>query len=174
MFAVTIDCVDESEKMLKEFVDIQKEICDGLKLHYRLLDMPTRELGAPAYRKFDIEAWMPGRDIYGEISSASNCTDYQSRRLRTKYKTQEGKTGFVHTINGTACATSRLLIAFMEQHQQKNKLVLIPDALKPYFNNWPALYPSRSQIKMRTITPRMFGKGEDVEKKEKKGKTLMV
>ncbi|VDK25718.1 unnamed protein product [Anisakis simplex] len=79
MYAVCDD--KQSDGILDEFVNLQCEIFESLGLHCRLLDMPTEELGAPAARKFDVEAWMPGRKVFGEVSSASNCTDFQSRRL---------------------------------------------------------------------------------------------
>lgn len=79
--------------------------------------MPSEELGASAARKFDIEAWMPGRKLYGEVSSASNCTDFQSRRLGIKYKTADGTTKYAHTCNGTALASTRALISVLETFQ---------------------------------------------------------
>ncbi|CDW56374.1 Seryl-tRNA synthetase [Trichuris trichiura] len=120
MFACTAcETGKESDQIHREILEIQKQLFGRLELHFRVLDMPSEELGAPAYRKFDIEAWMPGRNVYGEISSASNCTDFQSRRLLTKYQSNNGRVKFVHTVNGTACAITRTLIALMEQHQTK-------------------------------------------------------
>ena len=94
--------------------------------------MPTEELGAAAYRKYDIECWMPFRRGYGEISSASNCTDFQSRRLNIRYQVEAGKNQFVHTLNATACAVPRLLLALMETYQQRDGSVLVPDPLVPF------------------------------------------
>ncbi|KHJ43081.1 putative serine--tRNA ligase [Trichuris suis] len=120
MFACTAcETGKESDEAHREILEIQKQLFGRLELHFRVLDMPSEELGAPAYRKFDIEAWMPGRNVYGEISSASNCTDFQSRRLLTKYQSENGGIKFVHTINGTACAITRTLIALLEQRQTK-------------------------------------------------------
>jgi seryl-tRNA synthetase len=79
--------------------------------------MPSEELGASASKKFDIEAWMPGRGLFGEISSASNCTDYQSQRLDIRYKDEDGQLEFAHTCNGTVLASTRALIALLETHQ---------------------------------------------------------
>uniref|UniRef100_A0A8D0CA21 serine--tRNA ligase n=1 Tax=Salvator merianae TaxID=96440 RepID=A0A8D0CA21_SALMN len=121
----------ESEALLGEFLALQKEIFSELGLHYRVLDMPTQELGLPAYRKFDIEAWMPGYDRYGEISSTSNCTDYQSRRLNIMYYNQEGQLSYAHTVNGTACAVPRMLIAIIEANQCKDGSVRVPEVLQP-------------------------------------------
>ncbi|XP_043919460.1 serine--tRNA ligase, mitochondrial [Protopterus annectens] len=120
MFGLTADETGkESDELLMEFLSIQKEIFSELGLHYVVLDMPTQELGLPAYRKFDIEAWMPGRNKYGEISSTSNCTDYQSRRLNIMYYNASGELKYAHTINGTACAIPRTLIAILESNQLK-------------------------------------------------------
>uniref|UniRef100_A0A0N5AVF8 serine--tRNA ligase n=1 Tax=Syphacia muris TaxID=451379 RepID=A0A0N5AVF8_9BILA len=121
----------DSDRILQEIVDIQCLIFGSLGLHCRLLDMPSMELGASASRKFDVEAWMPGRRVYGEVSSASNCTDYQSRRLGIKYKDESGNRKFVHTCNGTAIATSRALIALIETLQKVVfKLIVINDKRK--------------------------------------------
>lgn len=84
---------------------------------FRLLDMPKEELGASAFQKFDIEAWMPGRKLFGEVSSASNCTDYQSQRLSIKFRDDDGQLKFSHTCNGTILASTRALIALLETHQ---------------------------------------------------------
>uniref|UniRef100_G3TZD8 serine--tRNA ligase n=1 Tax=Loxodonta africana TaxID=9785 RepID=G3TZD8_LOXAF len=96
------------------------------------MDMPTQELGLPAYRKFDVEAWMPGRGRFGEVTSASNCTDFQSRRLHIMFQTEAGELQFAHTVNATACAVPRLLIALLESYQQKDGSVLVPPVLQPY------------------------------------------
>ncbi|XP_062494374.1 serine--tRNA ligase, mitochondrial isoform X2 [Pezoporus occidentalis] len=132
MFGVTaVESGAESGALLAEFLAMQKEIFSELGLHYRVLDMPTEELGLPAYRKFDIEAWMPGRGKYGEISSASNCTDYQSRRLNIMYSDGAGQLRHAHTVNGTACAVSRMLIALLECNQLPDGRVRVPPALQP-------------------------------------------
>uniref|UniRef100_A0A8C4I1L2 serine--tRNA ligase n=1 Tax=Dicentrarchus labrax TaxID=13489 RepID=A0A8C4I1L2_DICLA len=103
----------------------------GVEIH-TLLDMPTQELGSPAHRKYDIEAWMPGRNSYGEISSGSNCTDYQSRRLNIVYEREDGSLQYAHTVNATACAIPRTIIAILETHQTKEGTVRVPKALQPY------------------------------------------
>ncbi|KAL9885974.1 seryl-tRNA synthetase, mitochondrial isoform 1-T1 [Glossina fuscipes fuscipes] len=123
----------ESHDMLEHFKDIEIDIFKNLNLHLRLLDMPPTELGASAYEKYDLEAWMPGRQMWGEISSCSNCTDYQAKRLNIKYITNEGQNKWANTINGTATAIPRLLIALLESNQ-KGKYVLVPDVLKDYLN----------------------------------------
>ncbi|KAH8020484.1 hypothetical protein HPB51_002433 [Rhipicephalus microplus] len=126
----------QSAVLRKEFVEIQEEICRDLKLHVQLLDMPPIDLGLPAYRKLDMEAWMPGCRKYGEISSASDCTDYQSRRLGiTCRQAPGGPPSYVFTTNGTALAVPRMLIAIVENYQQKDHSVVIPDVLRKYMDD---------------------------------------
>ncbi|XP_013412289.1 serine--tRNA ligase, mitochondrial [Lingula anatina] len=141
MFGVTADETGtESEELLKEFIELQEDLYDGLGLHFRILDMPTEELGAPAYRKYDMEAWMPEKQFWGEISSSSNCTDYQSRRLHIKYRARDGSEKFVHTVNGTACAVPRLIMAIVENSQNEDGTISIPQALQKY------MFPKGKQI----------------------------
>ncbi|KAL3992269.1 guanine nucleotide exchange factor VAV [Sarotherodon galilaeus] len=135
MFGVTADETgEESSQLLQEFVSLQKEMFSALELHYRVLDMPTEELGPPAHRKYDIEAWMPGRNSYGEVSSASNCTDYQSRRLNILYEREDGSLQYAHTVNATACAIPRTVIAILETHQTKEGTIRVPRVLQPYLS----------------------------------------
>jgi seryl-tRNA synthetase len=130
MFAFTLP--EESDAMLDDLRDIECRIFDSLGVPYRVVDTATGDLGGPAYRKFDLEAWMPGRGEYGEITSTSNCTDYQARRLNIRYKVKGEKgTRFVHTLNGTAVALSRAAIVVLENHQQADGSVLIPEVLRP-------------------------------------------
>ena len=96
---------------------------------YRVIDICTGDLGAPAYRKYDLEAWMPGRGHWGEITSTSNCTDYQARRLNIRFKDSDGKNQFVHMLNGTAIAVSRTLIALIENGQQADGSITLPKCL---------------------------------------------
>lgn len=132
MFAFTLP--EQSEDMHNYLRDLECEIFDGLGIPYRVLDIATGDLGGPAYRKFDLEAWMPGRGAsgeYGEVTSTSNCTDYQSRRLDIRYKVKGEKgTQFVHTLNGTAIAVSRALIAILENYQQADGSIAVPEALR--------------------------------------------
>jgi len=122
-----------SEGIHQELMDLQIQLFSELGLHFRVLDMPTEDLGASAYRKVDIEAWMPGRNAYGEISSASNCTDYQSRRLNVRFKDKAAKqTVFVHTLNGTGCAVPRVLLALLENGQRADGSVSLPACLEPF------------------------------------------
>ena len=141
---------EQSNALHDELLEMEVEMFRELGLHFKVLDMPTADLGAPAYRKYDIEAWMPGLQRYGEISSASNCTDYQSRRLNIRYRPAEsgkdaaaaaaagnGKvkktpTQFVHTLNATACAVPRMIVAILENFQQEDGSVVVPEVLRPY------------------------------------------
>ena len=126
---------EESEAFHKEILAIEEEIFQGLGIPYRIVDTATGDLGAPAYRKFDIEAWMPGRGDegeYGEVTSTSNCTDYQARSLNIRYRDDDGKLKFVHMLNGTAMALSRAVVAVIENYQEEDGSVRIPDALVPY------------------------------------------
>jgi seryl-tRNA synthetase len=116
-----------------ELLAIEEELFQALEVPYRVLDIAAGDLGGPAYRKFDIEAWLPGRGAFGEVTSTSNCTDYQARRLAIRYKDPDGgKTKLVHTLNGTAIALSRGLIALLENHQQADGSIAMPKALLPY------------------------------------------
>jgi seryl-tRNA synthetase len=132
MFAFTLP--GESDNMLNYIRDLECDIFDGLGIPFRVLDIATGDLGGPAYRKYDLEAWMPGRGNggeYGEVTSASNCTDYQSRRLDIRYKVKGEKgTQLVHTLNGTAVAISRALIAILENYQQPDGSIVIPEVLR--------------------------------------------
>ncbi len=134
MFAFTLP--EQSEDMHNYFCDLECQIFDGLGIPYRVVDTATGDLGGPAYRKFDLEAWMPGRGEngeFGEVTSASNCTDYQARRLNIRYKNKGEKgTHFVHTLNGTAVAVSRALIAILENCQQPDGTVVIPEVLRKW------------------------------------------
>ena len=126
---------EESESFHKEILSIEEEIFQGLGLPYRIVDTATGDLGAPAYRKFDIEAWMPGRGDegeYGEVTSTSNCTDYQARSLNIRYRDDDGKIKLVHMLNGTAVALSRAMVAVIENYQNEDGSITIPPALVSY------------------------------------------
>lgn len=134
MFAYTLP--DASDAMHDELLRIECNIFDGLGIPYRVIDTASGDLGGPAYRKFDLEAWMPGRGDageWGEITSTSNCTDYQSRRLNIRFKRKGEKgTHFVHTLNGTAVAISRGLIAVLENYQQADGSIVVPEVLRKW------------------------------------------
>ena len=125
---------EESDSFHQYLLETEEEIFKGLDISYRVVDTCSGDLGASAYRKFDIEAWMPGRENggdWGEVTSTSNCTDFQSRRLGIRYKADNGNK-FVHMLNGTAMALSRALICILENFQQEDGSVLIPEKLVPY------------------------------------------
>ncbi len=134
MFAYTLP--DRSDAMLEYLRGLECRLFDGLGVPYRVVDTATGDLGGPAYRKFDLEAWMPGRGPsgeFGEVTSTSNCTDYQARRLNIRYKVKGEKgTHLVHTLNGTAIAVSRALIAIMENYQQADGSIVIPEVLRGF------------------------------------------
>jgi seryl-tRNA synthetase len=127
---------DQSERHHEELLAIEGKIFQRLALPYHVIDTCTGDLGGPAYRKYDLEAWMPGRGQggeYGEVTSTSNCTDYQARRLNIRYKTHKQKgTRFVHTLNGTAVAVTRALLAILENNQQADGSVIVPEVLRPW------------------------------------------
>ncbi|MFN4905284.1 MAG: serine--tRNA ligase [Planctomycetota bacterium] len=134
MFAFTTP--DQSSSVHEELRAIECEIFDALEIPYRVVDTATGDLGGPAYRKYDLEAWMPGRGNggeWGEVTSTSNCTDYQARRLNIRYRVKGEKgTHYAHTLNGTAVAISRALIALMENHQLADGSIKIPKVLVPW------------------------------------------
>ncbi len=123
---------EESDKFHKLLLEIEEEIYKDLEIPYRVLEMCTADLGAMAARKYDIEAWMPGRADYGEVTSTSNCTDYQARNLNIRYKKNDGERGFVHMLNGTAIATSRTIIAILENYQNEDGSVNVPKVLQKW------------------------------------------
>jgi len=128
-------CTPEQSDALHEKLRlIEEEIFVGLGLPFRVVDTCTGDLGAPAYRKWDLEAWMPGRNggEWGEVTSTSNCTDYQARRLNVRYKDDDGKNKYVHMLNGTAIAVSRALVAIIENYQQQDGSITVPPALVPF------------------------------------------
>ncbi|MBQ5847600.1 MAG: serine--tRNA ligase [Treponema sp.] len=125
---------EQSDEIHEKLRQIEEEIFEGLGLPFHVVDTCTGDLGAPAYRKWDLEAWMPGRNggEYGEVTSTSNCTDYQSRRLNIKYKDDDGKNKYVHTLNGTAIAVGRAMLAIFENYQNEDGSITIPEVLVPY------------------------------------------
>ncbi|KAJ7596664.1 seryl-tRNA synthetase [Mycena floridula] len=146
LFTVTSET--DSEQMMEEMKKVQMSILKGLELPFRVLDMPTEELGASAYRKYDMEVWMPGRGKWGEVSSLSNCTDYQSRRLLIRQTTPpksqqtshslQSHNPFVHTLNGTAAAIPRLIVALLENGVVQNEAgeaigLTLPAVLRPFW-----------------------------------------
>ena len=125
---------EQSDELHHKLREIEEEIFSGLGLPFHVVDTCSGDLGAPAYRKWDLEAWMPGRNggEYGEVTSTSNCTDYQARRLNIKFKDDDGKNKYVHTLNGTAIAVGRAMLAILENYQNADGSVTIPEVLVPF------------------------------------------
>ncbi len=126
--------LEESEAWHQKLVEFEEELCAAFEIPYHLVRTAAGDLGAPAYKKFDVEYWSPLEGKYRELMSCSNVTDYQARRLNIRYKDADGKMALVHTLNGTAMAFSRIAIALIENHQDDQGNVRIPKALQTYIN----------------------------------------
>ena len=131
---------DDSWGHHEELLTNAVELWDSLGLHYRVVNICTGDMGTVASKKYDLEAWLPGANAYKEVVSCSNCTDYQANRLRMRYRTSEGNSA-VHTLNSTAVATSRALVAIMEQYQNEDGTVRVPDVLVPHMGGQEVLHP---------------------------------
>ncbi len=123
---------DESKKEHELIFSVEEKLMKALKLPYQVINICTGDLGAPAAKKYDIEAWLPSEEKYRETHSCSNCTDFQARRLNIRYRDKSGKINFVHTLNGTAFAIGRILIMIMENYQQKDGSIKVPKVLQKY------------------------------------------
>ncbi len=134
LFAFTL--AEDSDAMHERLLALEEEIFRGLEIPFRVVKLCAGDLSAPSARTYDIEAWMPGRSeggSYGEVTSTSNCTDYQARRLNIRYRDpSSGRPKFVHMLNGTAIASPRVLIPLLENHQQADGTIEIPKVLRPY------------------------------------------
>ena len=120
---------DELERLVAD----AEAVCQGLDIPYRLLEMCTGDLGFQAAKKYDLELWAPGVEEWLEVSSLSNCTDFQARRANLRYRPERGaKPRFVHTLNGSGLALPRMMIAVMENYQQADGSILVPEVLRPY------------------------------------------
>ncbi len=124
--------LSESEEHFNQMQKISEELLQQLNIPYHVVATSTGDMGAGKYRMNDIEAWMPGRGSYGETHSNSNLTDWQARRLNLKFKTKEGKVNYCYTLNNTVIASPRVLIAILENHQQEDGSIKIPEVLVPY------------------------------------------
>jgi seryl-tRNA synthetase len=129
MFAYTLP--EDAEREHLRLVGLQEDMLQALGLSYRVIDVAAGDLGSSAARKYDVEAWVPTQDAYRELTSTSNCTSYQARRLDIRYRTESGKTAPVATLNGTL-ATTRWIVALLETHQRADGSVVIPEALRPH------------------------------------------
>jgi seryl-tRNA synthetase len=145
-------CSEEDSTAQHEAIrDYEERLLQALSIPYRVVNVCAGDLGAPAAKKYDIEAWMPGRAAYGEVTSCSNCLDYQARRLKIRYRPAPGASGaegkssprFVHLLNGTALAISRTLIAIYENNQRADGSIAIPEVLQPYLGGLSEI-PARS------------------------------
>ncbi len=142
MFSFTVP--EKSDDEHNFFLALEEKLMQGLGIPYHVLAICTGDLGAPAARKYDIEAWIPSENKYRETHSTSTCTDFQARRLGTKYKLKTGKNEFVHTVNGTAFAIGRTIIAILENYQEADGSVRIPEVLQPYMNGMTVIRPPSS------------------------------
>lgn len=139
MFAFTKP--EDSPHVFEEFVKTAEDILKGLELHHRSMLLVTGDMSFAAAKTIDIEVWLPGQNRYYEVSSISNCTDYQSRRAHVRYREKGGKPQLVHTLNGSGLATSRLMVALLENNQLADGSIIIPKALRPYLGGLERLTP---------------------------------
>ena len=139
MFVYTT--VEESYAEHLRLLEWEKEFLDKLELHYRVIDVAAGDLGTSAQRKFDCEAWIASQARYRELTSTSNCTDFQTRRLDTRGRSADGTIGPLATLNGTLCSTNRPIIALLETHQQADGSVKVPQALQPYLGGLDVIKP---------------------------------
>jgi seryl-tRNA synthetase len=130
---------EDADRIHTELLEIEKEILTKLDLPFRVIDVATGDLGTSAARKFDCEAWIPSSNEYRELTSTSNCTEFQARRLKIRTRVGD-KTNYVATLNGTLLAVTRTIVALLENHQQKDGSVLIPIYLRPYLRNKKTLH----------------------------------
>jgi seryl-tRNA synthetase len=136
---------EKADKIHQEMVEISKELHRELKLPFRQLQICAGDMGKPKYRMYDLEAWMPSRESYGETGSASNCKDWQSRRLNVKYKDDDGKKKFTYMLNNTALASPRILIPILENYQQKDGSVIVPEVLRKYMPGEQKIISNKKQ-----------------------------
>ncbi|MBQ2883106.1 MAG: serine--tRNA ligase [Alphaproteobacteria bacterium] len=134
-FVICKNDIEESDKWHKKLLQISEEVLQDLELPYQVLEICTGDMGAPKYRQYDLEAWTPSQNCYRETHSCSNITEWQARRTNLRYRdNKDGKVKFAHTLNNTGIATPRILAPFIENHQQENGSVRIPEKLQPYMN----------------------------------------
>ena len=132
---------EDAEAEHERLLGWQETMLQRLGLAYRVIDTAAGDLGSSAARKYDVEAWVPTQDAFRELTSTSNCTTYQARRLDIRYRTDSGKTAPVATLNGTL-ATTRWIVALLETHQQADGSVIVPEALRPYIGGLEAIVPT--------------------------------
>lgn len=132
---------DKSEEEHELIRETEEEIMQDLGFHYQVVNICAGDLGAPAAKKYDIEVWIPTQGKFRELTSCSNCTDFQARRAKIRYKDSDGKSQYLHTLNGTACAVSRTLVALLENNQNADGSVNIPEVLQPYMGGISKIEP---------------------------------
>lgn len=125
----------DSEKQLQKILSIEEKICKNLEIPYRVVRIAAGDLSAPAYQKYDVEYYSPAEKQYRELTSCSNCTDYQSRNLNIRYRNEKDELEYVHTLNGTVATSSRLLIAILENYQRADGTIQIPKVLQKYYGS---------------------------------------
>jgi seryl-tRNA synthetase len=136
-FAKAEESYAEHEKMLDDACEVLRR----LGLHHRVVLLCTGDMGFSSAKTYDIEVWCPGQDAYREISSVSNCEDFQARRIRVRYRGEGGKPRLAHTLNGSGVAIGRTVVAILEQYQEKDGTVRIPEPLRPYMNGLERIVP---------------------------------
>lgn len=129
---VSITKPEDSKAEHERMLACAEEVLKKLDLHYRVITLCTGDMGFASQKTYDIEVWLPGQNMYREISSCSVCGDFQARRMNARYRGKDGKPAFVHTLNGSGVAVGRALIAVMETYQQEDGSILVPEVLKPY------------------------------------------
>ena len=129
---VSITTPEESKNEHERMLACAEEVLRRLDLHYRVMTLCAGDMGFPAQKTYDIEVWLPGQNMYREISSCSVCGEFQARRMDARYRGPDGKPRFVHTLNGSGTAVGRALIAVMETYQQQDGSIAVPDVLQPY------------------------------------------
>jgi len=125
---------EESETFFNKMLKSAEEVVQGLELHYRNMLLVTSDMSFASAKTIDLEVWLPGQNRYYEVSSVSNCTDFQARRSKIRYKDKNEKPSYANTLNGSGVATSRLIVSFLENHQQEDGSIYVPKALQPYLN----------------------------------------
>jgi seryl-tRNA synthetase len=139
---VSITTPEQSAEEHERMTDAAQEVLKRLSLHHRVIVLSTGDMGFAAKKTYDIEVWLPGQDAFREISSCSNCGDFQARRMNARYRPQgEKNTRFVHTLNGSGLAVGRTLVAILENYQQADGSILIPEALRPYMGSLDRIAP---------------------------------
>jgi seryl-tRNA synthetase len=132
---------ERSYEVLEEMVGHAEAILQKLGLPYRVVALCTGDMGFGSAKTYDLEVWLPGQDAYREISSVSNCEAFQARRMQTRFKNAQGKTELVHTLNGSGLAVGRTLVAVLENYQQADGSVVVPEVLRPYMRGQEVLKP---------------------------------